>query len=60
MTDRFDFEETRMVEATELFFAGDYEFRSPEQGALDFRIGEGADGFEGGVGVLEGAIVCRL
>src|ERR1700687_3840579 len=37
-----------------LLFAGDHEFRGPEEGAFDLGIREGADGFAGGVGVLMG------
>ncbi len=38
-----------------LFFAGDYEFWSPEQGSLDLGIREGADSFRGRLGVFGGA-----
>jgi len=39
-----------------LFFAGDYKFGSPQKGAFDFRHGEGADRFTGGLGKCRSAV----
>src|SRR5579863_8259807 len=44
------------VEAGRLLLPRDDKFRGPEQGALDFGVGEGADGLAGGFGIGLGAL----
>src|SRR5215471_20808980 len=45
---------TREMAGSRLLFAGDHELGGPQQRTFDLRVGEGADGFAGGLGILAG------